>query len=115
MVIVGVSSYPDLVFIMNLNMGIQAYQLCLSSESYQTSIGYSIRSQQSTSVDGFPAYEIVYQENSGSGVMVVQQMDLVELSPSSQYFALVGVDTVDHYDQESNTFNQIISSFKFLS
>ena len=47
--------------------------------------------------------------------MVVQQMDLVELSPSSQYFALVGVNTVNHYDQESNTFNQIISSFKFLS
>jgi hypothetical protein len=78
-------------------------------------LGYSIRSEQSTSVDGFPAHEIVYQEVSGSGVMVVQQVELVELTPGSQYFALVGVDTIDHYDQESSTFNQIISSFKFLT
>ena len=115
MVIVGVSSYPDFSVYNESKYGYTSLSNYVSSsESYQTSIGYSIRSERSTSVDGFPAYEIVYQEDSGSGVMVVQQMDLVELSPGSQYFALVGVDTVDYYDQESSTFNQIISSFKFL-
>ena len=116
MVIVGVSSYPAFSVYNESKYGYTSLSAYVSSsESYQTSLGYSIRSEQSTTVDGFPAYEIVYQEESGSGVMVVQQMDLVELSPGSQYFALVGVDTIDHYDQEISTFNQIISSFKFLS
>ncbi|MGA2676140.1 MAG: PsbP-related protein [Methanobacterium sp.] len=116
MVIAGVSSYPAFSVYNESKYGYTSLSAYVSSsESYQTSLGYSIRSEQSTTVDGFPAYEIVYQEESGSGVMVVQQMDLVELSPGSQYFALVGVDTIDHYDQEISTFNQIISSFKFLS
>ncbi len=116
MVIVGVPSYPAFSVYNESKYGYTSLsEYVSSSESYQTSLGYSIRSEQSTSVDGFPAYEIVYQEESGSGVMVVQQMELVELSPGSQYFALVGVDTVDNYNQEVNTFNQIISSFKFLS
>jgi predicted nucleic acid-binding Zn ribbon protein len=115
MVIVGVSSYPTFSVYNESKYGYTSLSTYVSSsKSYQTSLGYSIRSEQSISVDGFPAHEILYQEESGSGVMVVQQMELVELSPGSQYFALVGVDTVDHYDQERSTFNQIISSFKFL-
>ena len=68
-----------------------------------------------TTVNGLPAHEIVYQGKNGDGVMIIQQMELIEKSPGSQYFVLVGVDTVDHYDQERSTFNQIVNSFKFLS
>ena len=114
MVIVGLSSYPAFSVYNESKYGYTSLsEYVSSSESYQTSLGYSIRSEQSTTVDGFPAYEILYQEETGNGIMVVQQMELVELSPS-QYFALVGVDTINDYDQESSTFNQIINSFKFL-
>jgi hypothetical protein len=116
MVIVGLSSYPAFSVYNESKYGYTSLsEYVSSSESYQTSLGYSIRSEQSTTVDGFPAYEILYQGETGDNIMVVQQMELVELSPGSQYFALDGVDTVDNYNQESSTFDQIINSFKFLS
>jgi hypothetical protein len=80
-----------------------------------TANGYSIISDQSTTVDGLSAEEIVYQGQASNGKMITQQMDLVEKTPGSQYFALVGVDNVDNYDQDSSTFNQIINSFQFTS
>ena len=66
-------------------------------------------------IDGLPAYEIVYQGESSDGKMIIQQMELVEKSPGLQYFALVGVDNVNNYDQDNSAFNQIINSFKFVS
>ena len=80
-----------------------------------TANGYSIISDQSTTVDGLSAEEIVCQGQSSTGEMITQQMDLVEKTPGSQYFALVGVDNVNNYDQNSSIFNQIINSFKFTS
>ncbi len=116
MVIVGFSSYPAFSVYNESKYGYTSLsEYVSSSESYQTSLGFSITSEQSTTVDGFPAYEIIYQGETSDGIMIVQQMELVELSPGSQYFALVGVDTTTDYNQDSNTFNQIINSFKFLS
>jgi|GEM_PF-892449 hypothetical protein len=116
MVIVGLSSYPAFSVYNESKYGQTSLSEYISnSKSQMTSNGYSIRSEQSTTVDGFPAYEILYQGETGDNIMVVQQMELVELSPGSQYFALDGVDTVDNYNQESSTFDQIINSFKFLS
>ncbi len=116
MVIVGLSSYPAFSVYNESKYGETSLSgYVSSSKSQMTSNGYSIRSEQSTTVDGFPAYEILYQGETGDNIMVDQQMELVELSPGSQYFALVGVDTVDHYDQERSTFDQIINSFKFIS
>jgi hypothetical protein len=80
-----------------------------------TANGYSIISEQNNIVDGLSADEIVYQGQSSDGKTITQQMDLIEKTPGSQYFALVGVDNVDNYDQDSSTFNQIINSFKFTS
>ena len=80
-----------------------------------TANGFSIQSEQSKMVDGLQAYEIVYQGKSGNGKMIIQQIELVEKSPGLQYFALVGADTTDNYDQDNSEFNQIINSFKFIS
>ena len=70
---------------------------------------------QSNTVNGLPADEIIFEGKNSEGVMIIQQMELVEKSPGSQYFALVGVDNTNNFDQNKNTFNQIINSFQFLS
>jgi hypothetical protein len=80
-----------------------------------TAHGYTILSEQNNIIDGLSWDEIVYQGQSSDGKMITQQRELVEKTPGSQYFALVGVDNTDNYDQDSSTFNQIINSFKFTS
>lgn len=116
MVIVGVSSYPAFSVYNESKYGFKSLsEYVSSSKNGQGNNGYTVRSEQSTTVNGLPAHEIVYQGKNGDGVMIIQQMELIEKSPGSQYFVLVGVDTVDHYDQERSTFNQIVNSFKFLS
>jgi hypothetical protein len=116
MAIVGFSSYPAFSVYDESKYGHTSLSDYSShSKSQMANNGYSVRSEQSRIVNGFPADEILYQGKTGDGIMVIQQMELVEKSPGSQYFALVGVDTVDHFDQERSTFNQIVNSFKFLS
>jgi len=116
MAIVGFPHYPSFSVYDESKYGYTSLSdYVSSSKSQMTSNGYTILSEQNKIVDGLPAYEIVYQGESDDGKMITQQMELVEKSPGSQYFALVGIDTVDHYDQVSSTFNQIIKSFKFVS
>jgi len=116
MAIVGFSSYPSFNVYDESKYGYTSLAAYVSSsESQMTANGYSIISDQNTIVDGLSAEEIVYQGQSSTGEMITQQMDLVEKTPGSQYFALVGVDNVNNYDQDSSAFNQIINSFKFTS
>ncbi len=116
MVIVGLPHYPSFSVYDESKYGYtRLTDYVSSSKSQMTANGFSIQSEQNKIVDGLPAYEIVYQGKSGNGKMIIQQMELVEKSPGLQYFALVGIDTVDHYDQDSSAFNQIINSFKFIS
>jgi hypothetical protein len=116
MAIVGFSSYPSFSVYDESKYGYTSLAAYVSSsESQMTANGYSIISQQSNIVDGLSAEEIVYQGQSSNGKTITQQMDLVEKTPGSQYFALVRVDNVDNYDQDSSTFNQIINSFQFTS
>ena len=116
MAIVGLPHYPSFSVYDESKYGYTSLSdYVSSSKSQRTANGNSILSEQNKIVDGLPAYEIVYQGKSGNGKMITQQMELVEKSPGSQYFALVGADTTDHYDQDSATFNQILNSFKFIS
>jgi hypothetical protein len=116
MAIVGFSNYPSFSVYDESKYGYTSLAAYVSSsKSQMTANGYSIISEQNNIVDGLSADEIVYQGQSSDGKTITQQMDLVEKTPGSQYFALVGVDNVDNYDQDSSTFNQIINSFKFTS
>lgn len=110
MVIVGLSNYPSFSVYNESKYGHTSLSDYVShSKTQMISNGYIVKSEQSRTVNGLPAYEIVYQ-----GKTISQEMVLVEKSPGSQYFALVGVDNVDHFDQVKSTFNQIVNSFKFL-
>jgi PsbP-like protein/zinc-ribbon domain len=112
---VGYSNYPSFGVYDESKYGITSLSDYIAqTESQQSSDGFSILSEQSRTVDGLPAYEIFFQGQSTKGVMVIQQIDLVEKTPGTEYFALIGVDTVDHFNQERSTFNQILDSFKFL-
>jgi hypothetical protein len=116
MAIVGFSNYPSFSVYDESKYGyttLAAYSS--SSKSQMTANGYTILSEQNNMVDGLSGDEIVYQGQSNDGKMITQQMELVEKTPGSQYYALVGVDNTDNYDQDSSTFNQIINSFKFTS
>ena len=116
MAIVGFSNYPSFSVYDESKYGYTSLAAYVSSsESQMTANGYSIISEQGNMVDGLSAEEIVYQGQSSSGEMITQQMDLVEKTPGSQYYALVGVDNVNNYDQDSSIFNQIINSFQFTS
>ena len=116
MAIVGFSHYPSFSVYDESKYGYTSLSdYVSSSKSQMTSNGFSILSEQNKIVDGLPAYEIVYQGESSDGKMIIQQMDLVEKSPGLQYYALVGADNVNTYDQDSSAFNQIINSFKFVS
>ena len=116
MAIVGFSNYPSFsVYDESKYAYTSLAAYVTSSKSQMTANGYSIISEQSNIVDGLSADEIVYQGQSSDGKMITQQMDLVEKTPGSQYFALVGVDNADNYDQDNSAFNQIINSFKFTS
>ena len=115
MAIVGFPHYPSFSVYDESKYGYTSLSdYVSSSKSQMTSNGFSILSEQNKIVDGLPAYEIVYQGESSDGKMIIQQMDLVEKSPGLQYFALVGADNVNNYDQDSSAFNQIINSFKFV-
>ena len=116
MAIVGFSDYPSFSIYDESKYGYTSLSdYVSSSESQMTSNGYTIQSEQNKMIDGLPAYEIVYQGESSDGKMIIQQMELVEKSPGLQYFALVGVDNVNNYDQDNSAFNQIMNSFKFVS
>jgi hypothetical protein len=116
MAIVGFSNYPSFSVYDESKYGYTSLaDYVSSSKSQMTAKGYSIISEQSNTVDGLAADEIVYQGQSNDGKMITQAMNLVEKTPGSQYFALVGADNLDNYDQDSSTFNQIINSFKFTS
>ena len=116
MAIVGFSSYPAFKVYDESKYGHTSLSNYVSSsKSQMTSNGYSILSEQSNTVDGLTADEIIFEGKNSEGVMIIQQMELVEKSPGSQYFALVGVDNTNNFDQNKNTFNQIINSFQFLS
>ena len=60
--------------------------------------GYTVLSEQNNIVDGLSGDEIVYQGQSSNRKIITQQMELVEKTPGSQYFALVGVDNTDNYE-----------------
>lgn len=70
---------------------------------------FTVRSERSTTVDGYSAYELIYQ-----GENKVLHMVLVEKSPGQKYYALEGSDYISNYGQSSSTFNQIINSFQFM-
>jgi hypothetical protein len=116
MAIVGFSNYPSFSVYDESKYGYtNLADYVSSSKNQMTTNGYSIISEQSNTIDGLSADEIVYQGQSSDGKMITQAMDLVEKTPGSQYFALVGADNLDNYDQDSSTFKQIINSFKFTS
>lgn len=116
MAIVGLPHYPSFSVYDESKYGYSSLaDYVSSSKSYMTANGFSIQSEQSKMVDGLQAHEIIYQGKSGNGKMIIQQIELVEKSPGLQYFALVGADTTDNYDQDNSEFNQIINSFKFIS
>lgn len=109
MVIVGGSEYPSFSVYNESKYGHTSLSDYVSqSKNGMTKEGYSILSEQSRTVNGYPAYEIVYQ-----GETIIEQMVLVEKSPGSQYFALVGVDYIDDFNQDRPIFNQIVNSFQF--
>jgi cytoskeletal protein RodZ len=111
MVIVGISSYPGFSVYDESKYGFTSLSESVSSsKSGKTKEGDIIMSEHSTTVDGLPAHEIIFK-----GKTVVQQIVLVEKSPGSQYFALVGADNVNHFDQSRSTFDQIINTFEFRS
>lgn len=115
MVIVGYSNYPAFSVYNESKYGHTSLNdYVTQSKSGMKKNGYNILSEQSLKVDGLPAYQVVYQGKNGTGVLIIQDMVLVERSPGSQYFALVGVDKSENYDQVKGTFTYIINSFKFL-
>ena len=110
MVAVGSSDYPKFSVYDESKYGhTSLVDYVESSKMGMEEDGYTVNSERSTTVDGLPAYEIIYQ-----GKTIILHMVLVEKSPGSQYFALEGVDYIDHYDGVVSTFNQIINSFQFL-
>ncbi len=116
MAIVGYSNYPSFSVYDESKYGYtNLASYVSSSKSQMTANGYTVISEQNNLIDGLSVDEIVYQGQSNDGKSITQQMELVEKTPGSQYFALVGADNTDHYDQDSSTFNQIINSFKFSS
>lgn len=115
MALVGLPHYPSFSVYDESKYGYSSLSKYVSSsESQMTSNGFSIQSEQNIKVDGRAAHETIYQGKSGNGKLIIQDMVLVEKSPGSEYYALVGADTVNQYDQDSSTFNQIVNSFKFL-
>jgi hypothetical protein len=115
MAIVGLPHYPSFSVYDESKYGYDSLsEYVSSSESQMTSNGFSIQSERNKVVDGLPAHETIYQGKSGNGKLIIQRMVLVEKSPGSQYYALVGADTVNQYDQDSSSFDQVINSFKFL-
>ena len=115
MAIVGLPHYPSFSVYDESKYGYTSLSDYVSgSKTHMSSNGFSILSEQNKVVDGLHAYEIIYQGKSDNGKLIIQQMELVEKSPGSQYFVLVGADTTDNYYQDSESFNKIINSFKFL-
>ena len=115
MAIVGLPHYPSFSVYDESKYGYRSLaDYVSSSKSQMTANGFSIQSEQSKIIDGLSAYEIVYKGESGNGKMIIQQMELVEKTPGSQYYALVGSDITDNYYQDRTSFNQVISSLKFL-
>jgi hypothetical protein len=115
MVIVGLPHYPSFSVYDESKYGYTSLASYVSSsKSQMTTNGFSIVSEQNKKIDGLKAYEIIYQGESGNGKMIIQQIELVEKSPGLEYFALVGADTTDNYNQDSSAFNQIINSIKFI-
>lgn len=110
MVLVGLSNNPSFSVYDESKYGFTSLSESVSSSKRErTKVGNVILSEQSLTVDGLPAYEIVYQYEN-----LIQQIVLVEKSPGSKYYSLVGVDSLDHFDQSRPIFNQIINSFEFL-
>ena len=115
MVIVGLPHYPSFSVYDESKYGYSSLSdYVSSSETQMTSNGFSIQSEQSKKVDGRAAHETVYQGKSGNGKLIIQDMVLVEKSPGSEYYALVGADTTNQYEEDSSSFDQILKSFKFL-
>lgn len=111
MVIVGGENYPHFSVYDESKYGHTSLSdYVSSSKKGMKEDGFTVRSQRSTTVDGLPAHEIIYQGDSK-----ILHMVLVEKSPGLKYFALEGSDNLDHYEQSKTTFNQIINSFQFLN
>lgn len=111
MVLVGLSGNPSFSVYDESKYGYKSLSDYVSgSKKERTKAGNVILSEQSITVDGLPAYEIVYQYEN-----LIQQMVLVEKSPGSKYYVLVGVDTTGHFDQSRPIFNKIVNNFEFLS
>jgi len=115
MAIVGLPHYPSFSVYDESKYGYDSLsEYVSSSESQMTSNGFSIQSERNILVDGLHARETTYQGKSGNGKLIIQRMVLVEKSPGSEYYALVGADNANQYDQDSSSFDQIMNSFKFL-
>lgn len=111
MVLVGLSNNPSFSVYDESKYGYKSLaEYVADSKKERTNAGNIILSEQSTSVDGLPAYEIVYKYEN-----LIQQIVLVEKLPGSTYYALVGVDSQDHFDQSRPIFNQIVNNFQFLA
>ncbi|HOI71074.1 MAG TPA: PsbP-related protein [Methanobacterium sp.] len=110
MAVVGSSDYPKFSVYDESKYGHTSLaDYVESSKIGMEEDGYTVNSERSTTVDGLPAYEIIYQ-----GKTIILHMVLVEKSPGQKYYALEGSDYIDNYGQSESIFNQIINSFKFL-
>lgn len=110
MAVVGGSDYPHFSVYDESKYGQTSLSEYVStSKKGMKEDGYTVRSEGSTTVDGYPAYKLIYQ-----GENKVLHMVLVEKSPGSKYFALEGSDYMNQYEQDVNTFNEIINSFNFV-
>ncbi len=97
MAIVGFSNYPSFSVYDESKYGYTNLAVYVSSsKSQMTANGYSVISEQNNIINGLSADEIIYQGQSNDGKSITQQMELVEKTPGSQYFALVGADNTDH-------------------
>jgi hypothetical protein len=74
--------------------------------------GYELLSENRQSVNGLPAYELIFQGKSSNGETEKQMYLLIE-DKKNQYFAIVIVDLADSFTQTRSTFDQIIKTFKF--
>lgn len=110
MAVVGGSDYPHFSVYDESKYGQTSLSEYVStSKKGMKEDGFTVRSEQSTTVDGYPAYKLIYQ-----GDNKILHMVLVEKSQGQKYYALEGSDYISNYGQSASTFNQIINSFQFL-
>lgn len=110
MAVVGGSDYPHFSVYDESKYGQTSLaEYVATSKKGMKEDGFTVRSEESTTVDGYPAYKLIYQ-----GENKVLHMVLVEKTKGSKYYALEGSDYISNYGQSSSIFNRIVNSFQFL-